>query len=157
MISEHAIIEPGASIGTGCNIWHWVHIREGVVIGEDVNIGANVYVDHDVMVGDYCKIGNGSLLYWPAQIGSGVFIGPQVMLINDKHPRAVDKLGRKLGPDDWKAEGVILEDYCNIGAGAIILPGIRIGKGAVIGSGTVVSKDVAPYTTVIGATQRSLL
>jgi len=156
MISKHAIVDNRAKAGEGCSIWHWVHIREESKIGDNVTIGANAYIDHHVEIGSNSKIGNGALIYYPAKLGEGVFIGPQAMLINDKHPRAIDEEGNKLGVDDWEALGVIIEKGASIGAGAIILPGIRVGAYSMIGAGTVVSKDVPAYTTVVGATQRTI-
>jgi acetyltransferase-like isoleucine patch superfamily enzyme len=150
MISQHAIVEPGAKLGNGVEIWHFTHIREGVEIGDDTNVGSHCYIDAGVRIGARCKIQSGCLIYRPAVIGNGVFIGPGVRIINDKNPRAVDDHGNKLTYADLVHEGVTIEDEASIGTGAILMPGIRIGRRARIGAGSVVTKDVYPRTLVFG-------
>lgn len=150
LISEHSIVECGARIGEGCSIWHFTHIRSTAAIGSNTTIGSHCYIDSDVTIGSNCKIQSGCLIYHPAIIGDGVFVGPGVRILNDKNPRAVDELGNKLSDSDWVCQGVIIEDMASIGAGSVIMPGIRIGRGAVIGAGSVVTKDVARGCTAYG-------
>ena len=155
-VSDLAIVESGASIGKGSAIWEFSKVRSGAVIGDNVTIGMGVYIGPGVTIGSNCKIQNGAMIYEPALIGAGVFIGPGVILTNDKHPRAIGAGGQKLGPDDWTQVGVVIEDGASIGAGAICVAPITIGKDSFIAAGAVVTKDVPPGETWIGipASQR---
>jgi acetyltransferase-like isoleucine patch superfamily enzyme len=155
MVSPHAIVEPGAVLGEGVDIWHFTHVREGVVIGDETNVGSHCYIDAGVRIGARCKIQSGCLIYRPAVIGDGVFIGPGVRIINDKNPRAVDEHGNKLTYASLVHEGVTIEDGASIGTGAILMPGITIGRNARIGAGSVVTKDVAARTLVFGVAART--
>lgn len=149
-ISEHAVVDGGARLAGGVKVWHWTHLRSTVTVGFDTQIGSHCYIDSEVTIGKSCKIQSGCLIYHPAKIGDGVFIGPGVRIINDKNPRAVGPEGQKLTDDDWKCEGVVIEDRASIGTGAIIMPGVTIGEGAVVGAGAVVTRDVPPGGTVKG-------
>lgn len=150
MISSHAIIENLNNIGNNTNIWHFCHIRDTAIIGINCNIGSHCYIDKDVIIGDNCKIQSGSLIYHPAKIGNCVFIGPKCLIINDKYPRATKDNGEKLTEEDWKCEGVIIEDFVSIGAGSIIMPGITIGHHSMIGAGSIVTKNIPPYHLAYG-------
>lgn len=150
-VSELARVETGARLGAGVQVWHFTHVRENVEVGEETNIGSHCYIDNGVRIGARCKIQSGCLIYRLTRIGNGVFVGPGVRIINDKNPRAVDDQGRKLTDADWTCEGVVIEDRASIGAGSILMPGIRIGEGAVIGAGSVVTKDVEAGVLVYGA------
>jgi acetyltransferase-like isoleucine patch superfamily enzyme len=141
-ISPLAIVESGAAIGAASSVWEFSKIRRGAVIGENVTVGMNVYIGPGVVIGSNCKIQNGAMIYDPASIGDGVFIGPGVILTNDKHPRAVGLSGGKLGVNDWARVGVVVEDHASIGAGAICVAPVTIGKGAMVAAGAVVTKDV---------------
>lgn len=158
MISPYSIIDKGAEIGDGCDIWHFTHIRSTVKIEESTTIGSHCYLDSNVSVGKNCKIQSGCLIYHPTWIGDGVFIGPRVCIINDKNPRAVDENGNKLTDGDWTCQGVIIGDHVSIGTGSIIMPGVTIGKGAIIGAGSVVTKDVPVNSVIYGesATLRNI-
>jgi UDP-2-acetamido-3-amino-2,3-dideoxy-glucuronate N-acetyltransferase len=149
-ISANAIIDPGAVLGAGVQIWHFTHIREGVIVGADTNIGSHCYIDTGVRIGSKCKIQSGCLIYRTAVIGDGVFIGPGVKIINNKNPQALTDQGRKQTDADWTCESVTIEDGASIGAGAILMPGIRVGKRARVGAGSVVTKDVAAGAVVYG-------
>lgn len=150
MISKYAIIEDHNNIGQNSDIWHFTHIRDSAFIGSNCTIGSHCYIDKNVKIGNNCKIQSGSYIYHPAQIGDCVFIGPQVIIINDKHPKATTTNGDKLTDDDWLCEGVIIENFASIGAGSIIMPGVTIGAFANIGAGSIVTKDVPPNSTVYG-------
>ena len=142
MIHETAIVE-NATIGEGTNIWHFVHVRKGVSIGKKCNIGKDVYIDSNVIIGDNCKIQNFATLYEGLTIGNDVFIGPHVCFTNDMFPRA------KLW-DEQRLVKTQVKDGASIGANATIIAGITIGKHAMIGAGSVVTKDVPDYGLVYG-------
>ena len=150
-ISDLARVETGARLSAGVQVWHFTHVREDVEVGAETNIGSHCYIDAGVRIGARCKIQSGCLIYRPTVIGDGVFVGPGVRIINDKNPRAVDDQGQKLGHAEWTCEGVVIEDRASIGTGSILMPGIRIGRGAVIGAGSIVTKDVEAGTVVYGA------
>lgn len=156
MIDKTASIHSSAKIGVGTVIWGLTQIREGVVIGEGCIIGRNVYIDKKIIIGNRVKIQNNALIYYPAVIGDGVFIGPGAILTNDKYPRSVTPKGNLKSCDNWKAKGVIIEEGASIGAGAVVIAGVKIGKWALIGAGAVVTKDVPEYTLVAGNPARIL-
>jgi len=142
MIHESAYIED-AKIGEGTNIWHFVHVRNGAEIGKNCNIGKGVYIDSDVKIGDNCKIQNFATIYKGVTIGKNVFIGPHVCFTNDIYPRSFI----------WYEEKIvktIVKGGASIGANATIIAGITIGKYAMIGAGSVVTKDVADFNLVLG-------
>lgn len=153
-ISPHAIVETGVDIGPGCFVWEFTKIRSGAVIGANVTIGMNVYIGPGVVIGSNCKIQNNAMIYEPAAIGSGVFIGPGVILTNDKHPRATNPSGQRLGQGDWNQVGVEIQDQASIGAGAICIAPIVVGKRAMIAAGAVVTKDVPNGETWAGIPAR---
>lgn len=146
MINE---IDKSATVGLNVTLWG-VRVRERAIIGPGCILGRNVYIDHDVRIGSFCKIQNNALIYCPAKVGDGVFIGPGAMLLNDKYPRATNPDGMIKNRADWWSEGVTLNDHCSIGGGVIIFPGITIGEWAMVGAGSVVTKDIDPYTMSIG-------
>jgi len=142
MIHKSAYVED-AKIGEGTNIWHFVHVRNGAEIGKNCNIGKGVYIDSDVIIGDNCKIQNFATIYKGVTIGNNVLIGPHVCFTNDMYPRAFI----------WNEEKIVktnVLDGASIGANATIIAGITIGKYAMIGAGSVVTKDVADFSLVLG-------
>jgi UDP-2-acetamido-3-amino-2,3-dideoxy-glucuronate N-acetyltransferase len=141
-VHETAEISPQASIGDLTKVWNWTKVREEAIVGSNCNIGQCVYIDQGVIIGNNCKIQNGVQLYKGLTVGNGVFIGPNVTFTNDKFPRAEN--------ENWVIVKTLVEDGASIGAGAVIVCGITIGKNAMIGAGSVVTKDVAPNTLVTG-------
>lgn len=143
MIHKTAIVEDGAHIGEGTCIWHFVHIRKGAIIGKNGNVGKDVYIDTNVIIGDNCKIQNFASLYQGLIVGNNVFIGPHVCFTNDLFPRA----------SIWNETRLIktsVKDGASIGANSTIIAGVTIGDSAMIGAGTVVTKDVPDYALVFG-------
>jgi len=142
MIHTSAYVED-AKIGKGTKIWHFVHIREGAEIGKNCNIGKGVYIDSDVKIGDNCKIQNFATIYKGVTIGDNVFIGPHVCFTNDIYPRAFI----------WNEEKLVktnVREGASIGANATIIAGVTIGEYAMIGAGSVVTKDVSDFCLVLG-------
>ncbi len=130
-------------IGDGSKIWHFAHIREKAVIGKNCNIGKSVYIDSDVQIGDNVKIQNFSSIYKGVKIEENVFVGPSVVFTNDLYPRAFI----------WNEEKIIqtvVKKGSSIGANSTIICGIVIEEYAMIGAGSVVTKNVPPFGLVFG-------
>lgn len=140
-IHEKAICE-SSQIGKGTRIWAFAHILPRAIIGSDCNICDGVFIENDVVIGDRVTIKCGVQLWDGTRVANDVFIGPNATFTNDPYPRS------KVYPE--KFMGIIVETEASIGANSTILPGIRIGKGAMVGAGSVVTKDVPPNTIVVG-------
>jgi acetyltransferase-like isoleucine patch superfamily enzyme len=156
MIRIHptADVSPKAHIGEGTSIWHHSQIREGATIGRECIIGKNVYVDFDVPIGNRVKIQNNCSVYHGATLQDGAFLGPHVVLTNDLYPRAINPDGTLKGNDDWEVGPICICYGAAVGAQAVILPGVTIGRFAMIGAGAVVTADVPAHGLVIGAPAR---
>ena len=149
-ILPSADVDSSATIGDGSSIWHLAQIRDGVTLGKNCIIGRGAYIGSGVSLGDNCKIQNYALVYEPAKLGNGVFIGPAAVLTNDQFPRAVNAdLSLKSG-SDWEAVGVTIGDGASIGARAVCIAPVVIGKWALVAAGAVVTKDVPNYALVAG-------
>jgi acetyltransferase-like isoleucine patch superfamily enzyme len=149
-IHPTADVSPLANIGPGTKIWHQAQVRERAVLGKQCIIGKGAYVDLDVVVGDCVKIQNRASVYKGVMIESGVFVGPHVCFTNDRFPRAINPDGTLKTEDDWELECTLVCYGASIGAGSIILPGVRIGSFAIVGSGSVVTTDVPDHALVFG-------
>lgn len=149
-IHPTADVSPEATIGDGTRIWHEVQIRERATIGNDCNIGKSTYIDFEVTIGSRCKLQNGVYVYHGAKVAEGVFLGPGVMLLNDTLPRAINPDGTLKSAADWQVSETYIDFGAAIGAGAVILPGTRVGRWAMVGSGAVVTRDVPDYGLVYG-------
>ncbi len=145
MIHSSADVDYRADVSESASIWHLAQVREGAHVGDETVVGRGAYIDHDVVIGARCKIQNYALIYCPAVLQDGVFIGPAVQLINDPLPRSINPDGSLKGIEDWKPVGVVVKQGASIGAGSIILPGVIIGKWALIGAGSIVTRDVPDY------------
>lgn len=144
MIHRLAEVEPEASVHPTAVVWRWSLIRKRVTIGPRVKVGTGCVVGPDVEVREGTKIEDGAKLYGPLVLGRHVFIGPNAVVCNDRHPSAADY--------DWHAPGptTCIDDGASVGANAVIMPGVLIGKGAVIGAGAVVTHDVPAAETWCG-------
>lgn len=149
-IHESAIVEPGASVGPGSKVWSNVQIRAGAVVGRNCVFGRNSFVDVDVTVGDNVKVQNNASLYEGVSLEDGVFIGPHVIFTNDKVPRAVNADGSLKHATDWELGRTLVRGGAALGAGVVVVTGITIGEWAMIGSGSVVTKDVPDHALVLG-------
>ena len=150
MIHPSAEVSPQAQIGEGTKIWHQAQVREGAKIGNNCIIGKNVYIDFDVAIGDNVKIQNNASIYHGVTIEDGVFIGPHACLLNDKIPRAITPSGELKRDADWEVGKILVKYGASIGAGAVILPNVTIGRFAMVGAGAVVTKDVPDQRLVVG-------
>ena len=115
-VHPSADVDERAVIGDGSSIWHHVQVREEAVLGENVIVGRGAYVGTGVRIGDNTKIQNYALVYEPAVLEAGVFIGPAVVLTNDEYPRSVNPDGTQKSGHDWEAVGVTVREGASIGA-----------------------------------------
>lgn len=129
-------------IGEGSKVWQFVVILKGAQIGRDCNICSNVLIEGNVTLGDRVTVKSGVQLWDGLLVGNDVFIGPNATFANDRFPRS------KMYPESFAQ--TVIEDGASIGAGAVILPGLRIGTGAMVGAGSVVTRDVASGSLVFG-------
>jgi UDP-2-acetamido-3-amino-2,3-dideoxy-glucuronate N-acetyltransferase len=155
-IRAHATAElsPEAIIGDGASIWHQAQVRERARIGRNCILGKGVYIDLDVILGDNCKLQNGVYVYHPAVVEDGVFLGPGVIITNDRVPRAVNPDMSLKSDADWEVSPVWIGQGASVGAGSIVLPGVRIGRWAMVGAGSLVTKDVPDHGLVLGSPAR---
>lgn len=149
-IHPSADVDPLAKIGNGTEIWNDVKVREKAVIGKNCIIHKGVYIAEGVRIGDNVKIQPNASLFVGVEIGDGVFIGPHVCFTNDKNPRAINPDGSLRGRNDWKVLRTKVGYGASLGANSTILPGIIIGKWALVGAGSVVTKDVPDSGLVLG-------
>ncbi|WP_243224842.1 N-acetyltransferase [Microbacterium sp. CIAB417] len=155
-IVDSADVSPNASIGDGSSIWHLAQVREDVRMGENCVVGRGAYVGTGVVMGDNCKVQNYALVYEPAKLGDGVFIGPAVVLTNDTYPRAINPDGSLKSAHDWEPVGVTIERGASVGARATCVAPVTIGAWATVAAGAVVVKDVPAYALVAGVPARRL-
>lgn len=156
MIRIHptAEVSSNAHIGDHTMIWNHSQIREGACLGSQCILGKNVYVDFGVQIGNCVKIQNNSSIYHGATIEDGVFIGPHVVLTNDLYPRAINPDGTPKGNDDWEVGPILIRTGASIGARTVVLPGVTIGRFAMVGAGSVVTRDVPDFALVYGSPAR---
>ena len=146
IIHQPSYVDPTAFIGARSTVWWYAQVGYGCRIAEEVVIGSNCYIGRESTIGARTRIQHGCFLPNRTEIGARVFIGPNVTMTDDKLPR--------VGNKDYKAQPPIIEDDASIGAGAVILPGVRIGAGAMVGAGAVVTRDVPPGVTYVGMPAR---
>ena len=155
-IEQSADVSPLATIGDESSIWHLAQVREGAVLGKNCNIGRGAYIGPDVVLGDNCKVQNYALVYEPASLADGVFIGPAAVLTNDLFPRAINPDGTRKGNDDWQAVAVTIGQGASIGARAVCIAPVQIGAWAMVAAGAVVNRDVPAHALVVGVPARQI-
>ncbi|MGV8884413.1 MAG: acyltransferase [Microbacteriaceae bacterium] len=155
-INDTADVAPSASIGVGSKIWHYAQVRENAQLGENCIVGRGAYIGTGVEMGDNCKVQNYALVYEPAKLGRGVFIGPAVVLTNDHFPRAINADGSPKSADDWHPVGVDIREGASIGANSTCIAPIVIGRWALVGAGSVVVKNVPDFALVVGSPARRI-
>ncbi|GCE03713.1 acyltransferase [Dictyobacter aurantiacus] len=149
-VHPQAEVEEGAQVGAGTRIWRQAHVRSQARIGEQCNIGKGVYVESHVTIGSRVKIQNHVSLFEGVTVEDGVFIGPHVCFTNDMFPRAITPVGQLKSADDWEVTPTLVKYGASLGAGSVIVCGVTIGEFALIGAGSLVTRDVPPHTLVFG-------
>ncbi|MBU5613370.1 acyltransferase [Geomonas azotofigens] len=141
-IHPSANVAPSAQIGDNTKIWINSQIRENTRIGANCIISKDTYLDFDVVLGDNCKLQNGVSVYHGVTIEEDVFVGPYAVFTNDKVPRAFNA--------DWQVTPTVVKRGASIGANATIVCGVTLGEYCMVAAGSVVTKDVEPYSLVVG-------
>jgi acetyltransferase-like isoleucine patch superfamily enzyme len=145
-----AEVSPHATIGPGTRIWHYAQVRERANLGADCIVGKGAYIDFGVSIGSNVKIQNGVYVYHGVTLEDGVFLGPGVVLTNDKMPRAINPDGTLQNDADWEVSPILIKYGAAIGAGAIVLPGVTVGRFAMVGAGAVVTRDIPDHGLAYG-------
>jgi len=148
MSSFHAIAED-VKLGENVRLSKFINLY-GCEIGDDTKIGAFVEIQKNASIGKRCKISSHTFICEGVTIEDNVFIGHGVTFVNDSYPRAISSGGSLQTEDDWKVEFTVIRKGASIGSGATILANISIGENAIVGAGSVVTKDVPPNTIVAG-------
>lgn len=150
VVAESADVSDKAEIGDGSKIWHLAQVREQAELGANCIVGRGAYIGTGVKMGDNCKVQNYALVYEPAVLEAGVFIGPAVVLTNDTYPRAVSPDGGLKSAHDWEPVGVTIREGASIGARAVCVAPVTIGRWATVAAGAVVAKDVPDFALMVG-------
>jgi UDP-2-acetamido-3-amino-2,3-dideoxy-glucuronate N-acetyltransferase len=153
-VEATADVHESALLGAGTRVWHLAQIRESARLGSECIVGRGAYVGPGVIIGDKVKLQNYALVYEPARLEDGVFVGPAAVLTNDVYPRSVDVDGRLKRPVDWAACGVILREGASLGACSVIVAGCQVGRWAMVAAGAVVTRDVPDFALVVGTPAR---
>jgi len=155
-IKPTAQVDESAELGDGTTVWELAQIREKARLGAGCVIGRGAYVGTGVQIGDNVKLQNYALVYEPAELGDGVFVGPAVVLTNDHYPRSVDPEGNLKRGGDWEAVGVKVAEGASLGARSVCVAPVRIGRWALVAAGAVVTKDVPDFALVAGVPARRI-
>ena len=142
-IHPSAVVDEDSIVGEGTRIWHWCHIMGGTIIGENCNIGENAFIESGVRLGNNVKVKNNVALYTGIECEDDVFLGPNCVFTNVSNPRSFIERKKEF-------KKTIVKKGATIGANATIVCGHDIGEYAFVGAGSVVTKNVPPYTMVIG-------
>lgn len=148
---DSAVIDEGATIGSGTRIWHFSHVMPNATIGQQCSLGQNVFVADNVIIGDHCKIQNNVSLYEGVVLEDYVFCGPSMVFTNVKLPRSEYP---RSASDDY--DTTLVKRGASIGANATVICGVTIGDGAFVAAGAVVTEDVPSYSIVVGVPARQL-
>ena len=152
---EYCRIAPDVKLGQNVKIFAFVNLY-GCTIGDNTKIGTFVEIQKGAVIGKNCKISSHTFICEGVTIEDGVFIGHGVTFINDLYPRATTPDGQLQTEQDWKVIPTLVKKGASVGSGATILAGVTIGERAIVGAGSVVTKDVPPRTVVAGNPARML-
>lgn len=155
-VSPDAEVDVSVILGEGTTVWPLAQLREGVRVGEQCVVGRGAYLGTGVQVGHRCKIQNFAQVYEPATLADGVFVGPAAVLTNDTHPRAVNPDGTRKSAHDWVPVGVSVGAGASIGARAVCVAPVVIGRWAMVAAGAVVTRDVPDHALVVGSPARAV-
>lgn len=147
-VHETAEVNKSAVIGCGTKIWNQVQVRNDVVIGQNCVISKNVYIDEHVQIGNRVKIQNNVNVYHGVIVEDDVFLGPSMTFTNDRYPRSFNS--------KWEITETVVKKGASIGANSVIRCGVIIGEYAMVGAGSVVTKDVPPHSLVVGNPARQI-
>jgi acetyltransferase-like isoleucine patch superfamily enzyme len=148
-MNPHVCIAPDVKLGKDVKLSKFINLY-GCEVGDETKIGAFVEIQKNATVGKRCKISSHTFICEGVTIEDNVFIGHGVMFINDSYPRATDAGGNLQTEADWKVERTVVKKGASIGSGATILSNLSIGEHAIVGAGSVVTKDVPPNSIVVG-------
>jgi acetyltransferase-like isoleucine patch superfamily enzyme len=154
VVHQSADVDSSVLLGPGTTVWHLAQIRENARLGRECIVGRGAYVGPGVIIGDRVKLENYALVYEPARLEDGVFIGPAAVLTNDLYPRSVDVDGKLKRPADWDAHGVLVRSGASLGARVVVVAGCTIGRWALVAAGAVVTRDVPDFALVAGVPAR---
>ncbi|MDF9816970.1 acyltransferase [Streptomyces sp. SPB162] len=149
-------VDETAELGDGTTVWDLAQIREQAHLGRSCIIGRGAYVGPGVRIGDNVKLQNHALVYEPAVLGDGVFVGPAVVLTNDFYPRSVDPTGKQKRDGDWEPVGVEVLEGASLGARSVCVAPVRVGRWALVAAGAVVTRDVPDFALVAGVPARRI-
>jgi UDP-2-acetamido-3-amino-2,3-dideoxy-glucuronate N-acetyltransferase len=155
-VHETADLEPDVTVGAGTSIWHRAQVRTGAQIGSECVIGRDAFIDEGVVLGNRVKVQNLALVYHGVTVEDGVFIGPGAILTNDRYPRAITSSGELSRADDWTVSPITLRYGSSIGAGAVVVAGVQVGRFATVGAGAVVTRSVPNHALVAGSPARRI-
>jgi len=140
---DQAVIHPQAKVGEGTRVWAFCNIQEGAEVGAGCNICDGCFIEQGARVGNNVTLKNGVNIWEGVELADDVFCGSQATFINDRHPRSNRQ-------DEWTLEKTTVGKGATVGSNATILCGVTVGNYALIGAGSVVTKDVPPHTLVTG-------
>ena len=148
-MNDFVSIAPDVKLGKNVKLSKFINMY-GCTVGDDCKIGAFVEIQKNVTVGKSCKVSSHTFICEGVTIEDGVFLGHNVTFINDSYPRATAAGGQLQTEADWKVETTVVRKGASIGSGSTILANVTIGENAIVGAGSVVTKDVPANAVVAG-------